>query len=451
MTHQTGRNDPCPCGSGKKYKHCCLNAAPTDEDETSGVIPRALTWLESRHGRAVREAVDEALFDDLDEEEIQCYEDLDEPTRHFISVQAYEWLLAEGAIQVRGQPRRVADLLLGASGANLNDAQRAWLAELAATPLRLYVVTDVKPGQAMTLCDALDTDAEPVTVAERLGSQVDRLGTTIGLRVMNEHGIRRLSGMMYSFSPAQADHLFQWIRETDVQPLPAAELSFMIRRAWIAQLLEEPELPTVMDYYTNEPLLFVMDHYCVHDGQKIVTVLQAQPDVAGDEEEGWERRIDCDDGQTRIAAGVVLTAEGGHLTLLYQTRRYADEGRNWFEALMGNAVEFRQREILDPATVADEHEGLPPATSSVPDFPAGLATPAIRRALRRIHANWADEPLPALDDRSPREAITTLAGRERVKGLLRTYQHDEDRLARRQLREPVSFQFLWDVLGLAPE
>ena len=20
-----GRNDPCPCGSGKKYKHCCLN------------------------------------------------------------------------------------------------------------------------------------------------------------------------------------------------------------------------------------------------------------------------------------------------------------------------------------------------------------------------------------------------------------------------------------------
>ena len=20
-----GRNDPCPCGSGKKYKRCCLN------------------------------------------------------------------------------------------------------------------------------------------------------------------------------------------------------------------------------------------------------------------------------------------------------------------------------------------------------------------------------------------------------------------------------------------
>jgi len=22
---KVGRNDPCPCGSGKKYKRCCLN------------------------------------------------------------------------------------------------------------------------------------------------------------------------------------------------------------------------------------------------------------------------------------------------------------------------------------------------------------------------------------------------------------------------------------------
>jgi len=23
-TVRAGRNDPCPCGSGRKYKHCCL-------------------------------------------------------------------------------------------------------------------------------------------------------------------------------------------------------------------------------------------------------------------------------------------------------------------------------------------------------------------------------------------------------------------------------------------
>lgn len=24
MNQKIGRNDPCPCGSGKKYKQCCL-------------------------------------------------------------------------------------------------------------------------------------------------------------------------------------------------------------------------------------------------------------------------------------------------------------------------------------------------------------------------------------------------------------------------------------------
>lgn len=24
MIEKVGRNDPCPCGSGKKYKQCCL-------------------------------------------------------------------------------------------------------------------------------------------------------------------------------------------------------------------------------------------------------------------------------------------------------------------------------------------------------------------------------------------------------------------------------------------
>ena len=25
MADELGRNDPCPCGSGDKYKHCCMN------------------------------------------------------------------------------------------------------------------------------------------------------------------------------------------------------------------------------------------------------------------------------------------------------------------------------------------------------------------------------------------------------------------------------------------
>ncbi|MDP8223750.1 MAG: SEC-C metal-binding domain-containing protein [Candidatus Lernaella stagnicola] len=28
-TMQVGRNDPCPCGSGKKYKNCCIEKGDT--------------------------------------------------------------------------------------------------------------------------------------------------------------------------------------------------------------------------------------------------------------------------------------------------------------------------------------------------------------------------------------------------------------------------------------
>ena len=43
-----GRNDPCPCGSGKKYKRCCLAA-----ESASIEAPAALTW------RRVRRALDD--------------------------------------------------------------------------------------------------------------------------------------------------------------------------------------------------------------------------------------------------------------------------------------------------------------------------------------------------------------------------------------------------------
>src|SRR5689334_11133482 len=48
----TGRNDPCPCGSGRKYKHCCL-ARDTARDHPPDV-PRALNDAAMAHQRAGR-------------------------------------------------------------------------------------------------------------------------------------------------------------------------------------------------------------------------------------------------------------------------------------------------------------------------------------------------------------------------------------------------------------
>ena len=58
MTNKIGRNDPCPCGSGKKYKHCCITTEQsmnnTEMQNSPGLqysglyAPKMLAYLE-RH------------------------------------------------------------------------------------------------------------------------------------------------------------------------------------------------------------------------------------------------------------------------------------------------------------------------------------------------------------------------------------------------------------------
>jgi Flp pilus assembly protein TadD len=41
MATKTGRNDPCPCGSGKKYKQCCLRKEEEAEREAIAALSQA--------------------------------------------------------------------------------------------------------------------------------------------------------------------------------------------------------------------------------------------------------------------------------------------------------------------------------------------------------------------------------------------------------------------------
>ena len=74
----------------------------------------------------------------------------------------------------------------------------------------------------------------------------------------------------------------------------------------------------------------------------------------------------------------------------------------------------------------------------------------IETVIKRSYANWADEAIPALEGRTPRQAIQSASGLERVKGLLRSYEDGEVQQATQQGRRQISYQFLWDALGLQP-
>jgi DNA-binding SARP family transcriptional activator len=62
MTKTVGRNDPCPCGSGKKYKKCCLDKDKEAETPSEAAI----------------EAARQKLYDEL--------EDLDGHANHVVNL-----------------------------------------------------------------------------------------------------------------------------------------------------------------------------------------------------------------------------------------------------------------------------------------------------------------------------------------------------------------------------
>ena len=62
---KTGRNDPCPCGSGKKYKLCCLNkddaaAWATAEAKQAAAAERAKNFFRELEEQLEDEVLDEA-------------------------------------------------------------------------------------------------------------------------------------------------------------------------------------------------------------------------------------------------------------------------------------------------------------------------------------------------------------------------------------------------------
>ena len=46
-SHKVGRNDPCPCGSGKKFKKCCLDSQRLDEPSAGWVEAVAKDFVPS--------------------------------------------------------------------------------------------------------------------------------------------------------------------------------------------------------------------------------------------------------------------------------------------------------------------------------------------------------------------------------------------------------------------
>lgn len=427
------------------------NVLPLRRDDHADAVGVAMRWLADHHRKGWRVAF-EALLNEWAPEKADDEEHLDEDLRQMLAVNAGEWLLARGQIFAKGATRSINEYLLGRDGPRLTLGQQQWIGQLRERPLHLYRVTDVRLDEGLTLVDALDSEAEPLMVRERSGSRSAKPGMLMGARIMRLDDHLELSGAIYPFSRLHEASVVSQVRSAQdgglhsQNALALAELA--IARGWLAQWLKPMPIPEMRDAASGDPILLITDHYRVHDAAALAQTLQAQPDITGDFVQGWHRDCDAGAGMMRSLAAINPGRTPDRIEVFYRTQRLADEGRAWFDALAGSAVQHLTREVTDPRSPA-ALAGASGKASAEPALDAETMSAVMEQFLHSQYANWADEPIPVLGDKTPRQAIKTPAGLERVKGLLREYEDGEAVMARRDGRREVSYRFLWDELGIS--
>jgi hypothetical protein len=452
-----GRNDPCLCGSGKKYKHCCLKVEEAKlANGHAGTAPKALNWLFEKYGREVRDTLLTGFYGGLNDDEYTQIQNLPEDVCQAITVNAMEWLLAEGLVTIKSRERRVIDLLFDKGAPLFSIEQRQWLELLSTIPLRLYEIVDIMPGVSMTLKDVLLPELQSVTVLEKSGSLDANLYELMAVRILPIENHFELSGAVYRFPRARVAELLEDLKNEleDIEPnspLGKDITSVLIPDYWLELFVTPFDTPTMVDHTTGELLLFITDHYRVTDWQSLEQALFNEADIEGSCEDGWNRFFEGLDGQTRRSLSIDKGSRQERIKVSYHTQLYADQGRPWFEALTGAAVTFISREISDPkGMIANSQHNNIKTKQQAESLSPVLLTKIIEEKIQQLYTDWADTPLPILDGLTPYEALRTPEGLEQVKFLLRSYEHGEFQQAKDQNREPVSYDFLWLSIGLTP-
>lgn len=147
-----GRNDPCPCGSGKKYKHCCLRKESVAKSE---VISRDRAWntlmdklLDFSREARFRQELESAF--DLFWNRAYSLEEIDSLTPTQV-MSFLDWYVHD--YNTAADSRRIVDIFLTERGSTLSD-QELELGEAAQDSVfSAYRVTDVEQWKTVTLAD----------------------------------------------------------------------------------------------------------------------------------------------------------------------------------------------------------------------------------------------------------------------------------------------------------
>ncbi|MDP9012098.1 MAG: SEC-C metal-binding domain-containing protein, partial [Pseudomonadota bacterium] len=480
-----GRNDPCSCGSGKKYKHCCLRAAADSVDSAE-----ALAW------RRVRRALDEFAmastmlpfvaetygpdaFEEAWEEFSGAQEPFDPKTPHiqvFMPWFFHRWSPDPCSTEVDDtalHERRPTELFLERRGARLDPVIRRYLESCLEAPFSFHEILRCDPGHGFQARDLFT--GEERAVLERSATQGMQPGDIVFGQLVTAEGITLLEAASLCFiPPIHKIELIDFRKKLlrgEPRFTPASlcdwDLELIERYLGIIDKVLHPQLPKLHNT-DGEPLEMHRLVFDIDSPEKVLDALKSL-DVEHSKEElitAMERtargefksvRFNWTKAGNRLHEGWANTIvghieiKGQRLVAELNSARRAQEFKTIVEERLGGEARLRADRIQSVEKMLAEHNGVGPEDAARKAESDALAEhPEVQARVQEMMAEhferWITEKIPALDGQTPLEAVRDPDGREKVMALV----IEAERSARRMKPpvDPVTLRRVRERLGL---
>ncbi|HET7291728.1 MAG TPA: SEC-C metal-binding domain-containing protein [Vicinamibacteria bacterium] len=456
-----GRNDACPCGSGRKYKKCCLaKAAPplppapaTADLSVEDADPRKaifdlLAEYALRPEFRVPLAAAVSLFDHGRLEARPARERAKLTSSDDWRAKLTFWCLLDAPVNESGHS--VAQVFIENGSHRLTASQFQLLRRFAGTGLRPYEVSEVVLDRGLRLLD-LWTEEE-CFVRERSATHQLQRWDLLAARVMPEaDGSLGLEGGAYLYPPALKRQLLDGLRRERRRirrSAPHIDDDLFLKRCapffhqfWLDHVVFPP--PPTLVTAEGDPMVLGKIVFDIVDRAKAEAALEEHPELASEGEGAYAWIEHAEGGFTRTLGG--LTIQGRRVVLDVMSRQRGERGRRLLERTCGDSLRHRSSRY---ESVRHALERQPASRSEEPPSPQPeLAAELVRQFRERHYRDWTDEPIPALDGRTPRHAARLKTLRPRLIDLLKDMENREARAARPD-NPSYDFGRIWQELGL---